>query len=560
MGSWLLVSIWGDPGGWSEVEYRVPDLLALRRCKLSDVGALGGGYRYRSTLGALTDAYRERVSRCVVYVADTLALSDHALGRCASACGGFEDYGDVLGCVERYVSSVLDDEGYVRGDLRGRVEVRVLPGVGAYRRRRDGLAAEFAGSPANYYYGLLVDLYRRLSGSGADTVVLDVSHGVNFMPVLGFKAAAEAVRLYALERGEEVRLIALNSDPVTPGTADVPRNVHVVHCRVLGRKEALREVAGELRGPARAEGRPFAMLRRERPPPEAEGLKRVHDRIEREVREGLAAVLASLEEGLPLPLAYALEELERADAGGLLDELVGAVERLVGRRRVRSDGGTLRVEHTAAATEAVEHDLRSLALLRALELDRRGLGSIVRRWRGSEVRMYRLGDLGRLAEERAVGRAAEALVRSEVSGIEERVRAYEALCGALEGPVLYKRVYDLTESCVEVRGAGCRRLIEVCRRGREALGGLEVRCPGAEPRAEGAGARALDKRAFYAHAGFSREVTLVARGDDGELYVGYAPDAWRSVLSILAGATGPRPGGPGPGGGYNGRSRSIRPG
>lgn len=62
--------------------------------------------------------------------------------------------------------------------------------------------------------------------------MLDVSHGINFMPILGFNAVIEVVRLHVLEKSSDVRLVVLNSDPVIPGIhIDIPRNMNIVYCK-----------------------------------------------------------------------------------------------------------------------------------------------------------------------------------------------------------------------------------------------------------------------------------------------------------------------------------------
>ena len=523
MGSWLIVSIWGDPGGWSKACYRVPEIHRVEKCKLSDIVMSENTYSYKCTLGALLEAYRNYISESIVYVADTLAFSRYLSKyvNSSSIPEHFESYNDIVNCVKLYINSILDNRDYIDPNDRDRVEYAILPSVGVYRRDRSGIIAEFTGSPLNYYYGLLFDLYsrlsrRRLSGKCVDTIVLDVSHGVNFMPILGFNAVIEAVKLYSLETQSSVRLVVLNSDPVTPGVqAGPPRNMNIVYCKVYDKEESLRELIECLRRPI--DEKPFRVLERVKPPKEALDLECTHKSILKDIVGSVKVLLESLDKGLLLPLVYTLEKLEaRTKIDDYFNKLVSLVSRVVKTRRLELDSsGVLKVKHDIVLNIPVELDLKALVILRVLTRTYGEYDFKEFKYNGKLAKMYSLNCLKSLVERYVTG-VGRIIALHEISDIEERIGAYETLCGRVAYPILYKYIYDFTEQ--QVNG---KRIIDYYRDDRDLIEKVKgkTQCPKQQPLTVGK----VCERVFYAHAGFDKNITLVVRVNNG-VYTGYIPD------------------------------------
>jgi len=328
--SWLIVSIWGDPGGWTEACYRVPEIQKVEKCKLSDITMSEQVHNYKCTLGALLRAYSNHVSEAIVYVADTLAFSKN-ISQYVGPSNELRSYEDIVNRVKQYIEGILNNEKYVHPDDKYKVinNVVVLPNVGIYGYYKS-IIAEFVGSPLNYYYGLLFDLYTRLTKSmknkDVNTVILDVSHGVNFMPVLGFHAVIEVVKLYALEKSGDVRLVVLNSDPVIDVKCMpecIPRNMNIIYCEVYNREKSLRELVEHLR--RSEEKKPYIMLEKAKPPDEVSHLNDIHGGISKNIVQHVKVLLESIDKGLPLPLVYTLERLRTSIDVDYLDRLVNSV-------------------------------------------------------------------------------------------------------------------------------------------------------------------------------------------------------------------------------------------
>ena len=166
----VLVAPWGDPSRWVYTRYRGEDGVSVE--SFTSLNLLA-----RGDIGV------------VVVAADTLGYG---------APGG--SYDDVVSTARSAVESRL---------CGVKAEVVVAPGV------IDSSDALFKGSPGDYYYVTLYRLVERLLGvdCGSLSVEVDLTHGVNYMPALAFRAAREAAALAGL-LVPTVNFKAYNSDPV----------------------------------------------------------------------------------------------------------------------------------------------------------------------------------------------------------------------------------------------------------------------------------------------------------------------------------------------------------
>jgi len=491
--------------------------------------------------------YHDRISEAIIYLADTLALSPYIFKYEVSKdkCIVLNNYQDILECVEQYIDVILGDEEYVENVYRGRIKIHILPSVGVYKRKSrdlgDGLEALYIGSPLNYYYGLLVHLYEYLTNTGRDveTVILDISHGVNFMPVLGFRAVVEALKLYLVSSGKDkIRLIVFNSDPMIPGTpTDIPRNINIVYCREFIREEVLAEISQSMRElNITSKDKPYIMLKKEKPPDNARKLDEICSNIYKSILKPAMIILRSIDRGLPLPLVYTLEELRDIEPSKVHAQLIRVVVDLLKNRVVRNVGDRIIVEHNIALGDAVELYLELLVMLNTLiDYSKEKLKFIGKSfsYAGKEerIRMYSLDDLWRFSEKYMVSRVARELVSNEVSNIKDRIRLYKGLCNELNKPVPYSCIYDFTEK--EVNGVKLIKYYRDCGKDTERVYKLvegRITCPSIEECLGEASSSIDNERNFYAHAGFYGSATLIVVSN-GKVYVGYVPGTnYRDVL------------------------------
>lgn len=558
---WILVSVWGDPGGWDYVMYRTPELPAIRGCKLTDVGWNDRNIRQNSTLGAILESYSDIIASAIVYVADTLALSPYVFDyeEAARICSGdnlCKDYKNIIECSKKYVLSFLRSNNVLE-QYMDRINVHVLPGIGEYKRKKgdkgDGLKAAYIGHPSNYYFGLLTHLYSYLVNNDKtiDTVLLDISHGINFMPVLGFRAVVEAIKLYMIERGrEKTRLIVLNSDPVIgKESTKTPKNINIVYCKEFSLNEVLNETYYLLRA-ANFSQRPFKQLVSKRPQGSPERLNNAHNKLKKHA-ELVKVIAISLDAGLMLPLVYTLEELKQKskDFNELYDDLINGLEDIIYNRLIeRGDGQVdLVVKHETRLDDINEQYLRAVVLSKTLM---NYVEKIIRKTKktcnGKTVTLYNIHDLEHAIDDYIVNNIAEKIAENEISNIRDRVNAYKIICNKDNEPIeltLYKTIYDLTEKEV-----GDTKIINHYRRLKKESSDYEdianmlrkiiekektnIRCRQSQEPTLPKNTGIDNERNFFAHAGFYGSVTLVTE-KDGNIYTGYVPgvDYRRVILS-----------------------------
>ncbi len=165
----LLVAPWGNPK-WSEVDY------------LFD----GERIRSRTSLTAIQRAISP--DRTLILVLDTLASRG-------------SDYEEVERGVRERVRGFAEENGLMN------FEIIVAPGVGNFKN------GEFRGSMLDYYHYTMFRLAEELAEGDEEGVEvhLDLTHGINFMPVLTYRALKELLGIASIFTN--ARLVVYNSDP-----------------------------------------------------------------------------------------------------------------------------------------------------------------------------------------------------------------------------------------------------------------------------------------------------------------------------------------------------------
>lgn len=191
----ILVAPLGDPSKYEEVEYR-----------------LNG----QSKKGALSPAIIESdktPDKALFIVGDTLAAS----------YGIKEgDYKSIVQKIKERVSSFLDKQLD-----NHKYEIIVAPAVitsGNY---------SFTGSMLDYYYYILYHLASNLLDSNYESIDMhvDVTHGVNYMSILCYRAVIDILEWLALFY--DVNITVYNSDPVFKGMNKYIVNINKIEERTI---------------------------------------------------------------------------------------------------------------------------------------------------------------------------------------------------------------------------------------------------------------------------------------------------------------------------------------
>jgi CRISPR-associated protein Csx1 len=270
----------------------------------------------------------------------------------------------------------------------GRADV-VLPAVGWYEGYR------FSGSLDNAGFFLIDEIYRRLKQLAPDAAVLDVTHGINYMPLFARQAVYMASKALYVRRGAPRCLLVVNSDPVTQGGQNAAINI-VESVELEG--TTLEEVLVDL-----ATDKDITLLRllKDAPREVAETTNAVRQLV-RGVVDSLGVLPNALRLGLPLYFAQ-----EGGHVKKLAEEVAKAAEEVreaVLRASLERDGAWVCVVRRLAADPG-------LARLRILmdvlvwargEVQRCGVGD----------GFYRLGCLGDAADTLKLGVVAKTLLKN----------------------------------------------------------------------------------------------------------------------------------------------------
>jgi len=237
----LLIATWGLPLTWNCVKYIPPKLGGDKLCERPSECeyAQDGKYSFSSTSAIYDELLRgEWDVRVVIVGQDTLvarcqgqgSASTQGKDQCSGMCreeekrgvdeeycrgnddlfkkvesGGSIHYEELLRRAEdvlrSYARALLD------GDVESKLRVVVLPGVGYYNGYR------FESFLENAKFVLVKELYEELSAYKPSVVVLDITHGLNYMPTLTYNAVTMLGRALYVTEGLPRQVVTLNSDP-----------------------------------------------------------------------------------------------------------------------------------------------------------------------------------------------------------------------------------------------------------------------------------------------------------------------------------------------------------
>ncbi len=220
----LIISTWGNPAFWKSFKYRVRE----------DAGVVESCTTLEPILRFFGDAGKR--TKVFLVVLDSLMdwkdCKDRGEGRYSKCCVCYaecykgidftriEDYEGLLKINEGLLRCVLDCLG-----IKGDIDVVVGPALGS-----PGGEWRFSGphSSTDFMTVTLHVLGREILCNCYDEIILDLSHGVNFMPS-EVMILAQMLASLALLKHEvsEVVVRALNSDPSTK--SGEPLNINTIY-------------------------------------------------------------------------------------------------------------------------------------------------------------------------------------------------------------------------------------------------------------------------------------------------------------------------------------------
>ncbi|MDW7986995.1 MAG: CRISPR-associated CARF protein Csx1 [Nitrososphaerota archaeon] len=196
----VLVATWGNPWapGWREVEYLFDDDMMKSKSSLplllQRIEKVDGG-----------------LSKVLIVVLDTVVDSV------------MNSYEELLNYVEKKFLKFISED--LKLDTKN-IEVIVAPGTGRFRiRGTPGYqVSEFNGELLDFYIYVLLKLSREFCPN--DLVLhLDLTHGINYMPVLVYRAVKELLGILAMSK--KVKLTVYNAEPFV-GDVTKSLRIHIV--------------------------------------------------------------------------------------------------------------------------------------------------------------------------------------------------------------------------------------------------------------------------------------------------------------------------------------------
>jgi CRISPR-associated protein Csx1 len=283
----LLITVWGNPETWSTVEkYTV---------ELPENKAQQAEKPYKSTLGPLMDTYNH--PKTLLYAPSTLEKPSKD-----------KNYEQLVDEVKQYINSKLNDMLYC--PKPSQVETAIAPTIGSFRKNKEIYKSK--GSIEVYRSYTHITAYNKLMQQKPTEIIMDLSHGVNYMPTYLRQTTETAIASYVLATGNTVKLLVYNSDPVAPRDRDTPieeATINLVEEKQISQWDAKQILYTQLHlhllkptHQPKPISSPLAL-----PIPE-------HNKQEwRKLLENIMYFVKSAELGQSLPLAYLINEINNTN-------------------------------------------------------------------------------------------------------------------------------------------------------------------------------------------------------------------------------------------------------
>lgn len=209
----VLVAPWGNPFGWKEATYVYKD----------DDENKNVEEKSYSTLPVLRKAIEP--DKVILIVLDTLANVE-------GDKQGFSSYDEIKNDVEERIKRFIDEK--LEEDFNG-IDLIIAPGVGVFKN------IEVEGNMLDYYHYITYKLAELLPDEDM-IVYLDLTHGMNFMPVLTYRALSNLLGLASYIKC--VKFKVLNFEPYPLGlpqeeATKIKLNIWVVEDREVKPKPIL---------------------------------------------------------------------------------------------------------------------------------------------------------------------------------------------------------------------------------------------------------------------------------------------------------------------------------
>lgn len=521
----LVVATWGLPSPWRKVNY----LLEVKPPSIKEWGKYSRWPPYDgkpipsySTTVALIKALEELgwSTKALIFGLETLA---------SSSAGGDNEKKDVnqkhseivkrlcgnipsCSCLRDAAREILDlwVKKYFEDMMDKVAGMHILPGAGVYNISCDsGRVFKYSNSPLLFSFLFEYIVFKSLLELKPDAVILDITHGVNYMPSLAIRSIERPVKVYSALSSKEVGLAVTNSDPVQQNTQE--STIHFVVVKRISEEPLplLREISDIVI--EEAKGKLYYMRRPEKP--QSMGLRSL-DKLEQKVKtlkEDLKVISKAYDYGLAL---YLIEKLTQKYNVQIPD-----FEEIVWNEcNIESKDS----EVTMSRKYILDQDL-IMSIIYAKDLLSRISQSIGKKINYTIINQYELYSIECL-KKIGIKDIGKLLLEYELDSIRENIKK---LLQIVEGdekeniynkPIPYAAILNILKDSEAMNRENREKIIN------EALKSLESeKCD-------------IDKRNFYAHAGLERNSIVVLIKDktqEPQIMIGYRPECRNKLNTLL---------------------------
>ncbi|MEM2300927.1 MAG: TM1812 family CRISPR-associated protein [Sulfolobales archaeon] len=558
----LLIAPWGNPTGWREVSYkpqRIPD-----KCRPTEQEGYSEAVIKKSSTLAIVESiekgkHLQKTPQLIakIIVAETLAKKEE-IDRCRENLDRVEK---IKECIDQHVEKEIREqvEEQIR-EPKNHLEIKVAPAIGIFP------PIAFKGHAYNYWAYILIETLKNLNKIDPDVVIVDITHGINYMPVTTLDAVRKAVEIHLLRRKTErkTKIIAMNSDPIRIGR-EAEKNqkpqelhIHIIKCEELDTTEAMDRAYREI--DSIEIGNRFTIYNRlreetEETQAEDEATLNTLDECANELKErikDLKVFVRAARLGLPIAIAIQAEKLseEQNRTNPCIEDKLAEALKII---RIKSEGEHIIVRRNIAVkpeslivaliAEILPRDILDTISNKKHEIKKHG-----------DTILFTPRHLREVIERYIVDNAARKIASHELSDIKDRLECvkhndgYEVM-KSKGTPIPWGAIYDAMEKAVDRD----QSFIDMCRRSRsgdryrldqelasklreeleksiKGYEALRVRrpCTYGDPQ----------PRNFYAHAGFEKNVAMVYIDREDRVWIGYEKGCWEGkIRGMIAGSS-----------------------
>lgn len=373
-----------------------------------------------------------------------------------------------------------------------------------------------------------------------ERVVLDVSHGINYMPILAYHALRLAAAAYVFLNGiDELEILYYNSDPVLVEKSKAI--IHLIEIERLDKEKALETLYNTLTRIARIfrEGRENSIVKHpgsiiktylsnkignieEILEQAGTRLKEIREKL-KDTKETLLKVgelYSSLNKGLPLYAVKQLYEFINNNIDYKMRDNKQYVEEITTSREFKDFFNPIRIgqhEIHIIPKYIVTRDI--IDLYSSLILGQKiiseiklAIGEQAEKISGEQYFNIKL--IEDFANRYILNNIAKTIVDNELHTIKETVDIYKQICGTIEKPLLYKTIYDLAQEEINYNAVEKIKLIKIYRENKEKIKTLPQEKIETIKRkycnkTEKCNPNEINERNFYAHAGLERNAIKI---------------------------------------------------